>query len=71
MQEREHGVVKFFDTTRGFGFITPMLGPDVFFHVKALIHEGAFRTPTEGQAIEFERTIGRSGKTQAANVTIL
>jgi cold shock protein len=70
-QEREQGLIKLFDTTRGYGFITPMLGPDVFFHITAIVQDGAFRAPTEGRAVEFERVIGRSGKTQASNVMIL
>ena len=49
------GVVKFFDTTKGFGFITPNdeEGDDVFVHQTA-IHSKGFRSLAQGEEVEFE-----------------
>ena len=60
------GTVKWFNDAKGFGFITPESGPDVFVHQTAIIAEG-FRTLTEGEAVEFDVVNGPKGL-QAANV---
>ena len=60
------GAVKWFSPEKGYGFITPEEGPDVFVHFSAI--EGAgYRNLEEGQKVEFEVTQGQKGP-QAANV---
>ena len=60
------GTVKWFNDSKGFGFIQREDGPDVFVHFSA-ITGGGFRTLQEGQSVEFEVTEGPKGP-QAANV---
>ena len=61
------GTVKWFNDAKGFGFITPDSGPDVFVHHTAIVAEG-FRSLTEGDKVQFEIVKGPKGL-QAANVT--
>ena len=63
------GVVKFFNETKGFGFIQQENGPDVFVHFSAIQGNG-FRTLAEGQRVQFSVTQGQKGP-QAENVTAL
>jgi CspA family cold shock protein len=64
------GKVKWFNDSKGFGFITQDGGgDDVFCHQSAIQSEG-FRTLAEGQMVEFEVTRGPKGL-QAANVRVL
>ncbi|WP_226664709.1 cold-shock protein [Microbulbifer aggregans] len=63
------GTVKWFDETKGFGFIEQQSGPDVFAHFSAIASTG-FRTLTEGQAVEFTVTQGAKGL-QAENIVVL
>lgn len=60
------GTVKWFNATKGYGFIQVEDGDDVFVHYSAIQGEG-FKTLEEGQAVEFEITEGDRGP-QAANV---
>ena len=60
------GTVKWFDPNRGYGFIRPEQGEDVFVHISAVQASG-LQTLQEGQAIEFDIEQGRKGP-QAANV---
>jgi CspA family cold shock protein len=60
------GKVKWFNDAKGFGFITPESGPDVFVHHTAIQSEG-FRSLSEGDSVEFETVQGPKGL-QAANV---
>ncbi|MDN5870109.1 MAG: cold-shock protein [Nitrococcus sp.] len=53
MSERYTGVVKWFDDSKGYGFISQEEGPDVFVHFRAIRGEG-FRTLREGQQVEFD-----------------
>ena len=47
------GTVKWFNDAKGYGFITPPGGDDVFVHFSAIIGDG-FRTLAEGEVVEFE-----------------
>jgi CspA family cold shock protein len=61
------GTVKFFDSTRGFGFIQPEDGSkDVFVH-KSAVENAGMRTLTEGQRVQYEIVTER-GKTAAGNL---
>jgi CspA family cold shock protein len=64
---RERGTVKWFNATKGYGFIQREQGGDVFVHFSAIQGEG-YRSLNEGEAVEFEVTEGPKGL-QAANVT--
>lgn len=54
------GTVKWFNATKGYGFITTEEGKDVFAHYSAIEMEG-FKTLEEGQAVEFEVVEGAKG----------
>jgi CspA family cold shock protein len=58
------GTVKWFNANRGYGFIRPESGSDVFVHVSAIQGE---ETLQDGQAVEFDITQGQKGP-QAVNV---
>jgi len=58
--------VKWFNNSKGYGFIGRDDGPDVFVHYTAFVGEG-YRTLNEGDAVEFEIVQGSKGS-QAANV---
>ncbi|QBG34968.1 transcription antiterminator/RNA stability regulator CspE [Litorilituus sediminis] len=63
------GIVKWFDETKGFGFITPTDGTkDVFVHFRSIASEG-YKSLTEGQQVEFTVEQGQKGP-QAANVSV-
>lgn len=64
------GKVKWFNATKGFGFISTDEGEDVFVHYTALKENGEFRTLDEGQEVEFEVVEGTKGP-QASNVVKL
>ena len=66
---REQGTVKWFNASKGYGFIQGQSGEDVFVHFSAIQAEG-YKSLNEGQAVEFEDTRGPKGL-QAANVTSL
>ncbi|KAI7863245.1 cold shock protein CspE [Lichtheimia hyalospora FSU 10163] len=62
------GTIRWFNESKGFGFITPDDGSkDVFVHFSAIQDEG-FKTLAEGQRVEFEIQDGQKGPS-AANVT--
>ena len=63
------GTVKWFNETRGYGFIQQTDGPDVFAHYNEISSEG-FKTLAEGQAVEFGVTEGQKGP-QAVNITVV
>ena len=60
------GTVKWFNETKGYGFIAQEDGPDVFVHFSAIQGDG-FKTLTDGQKVEFTVTDGQKGP-QAENV---
>ncbi len=64
------GTVKFFDTTRGFGFITPDDGSkDIYVHTSA-VKEAGLSVLTEGQKVEYEVVSKPDGKTAAGNLKL-
>src|SRR5260370_40729777 len=66
---KEQGTVKWFNASKGFGFIQRQSGEDVFVHFSAIMADG-YKSLNEGQAVEFEVTKGPKGL-QASNVTAL
>jgi len=58
--------VKWFNASKGYGFIQRQSGEDVFVHFSAIVGEG-YRSLTEGQEVEFDIVDGPKGQ-QAANV---
>ena len=69
VEVKEQGTVKWFNASKGYGFIQRQTGEDVFVHFSA-IQMDAYRSLNEGQAVEFEVTKGPKGL-QAENVTSL
>lgn len=61
------GTVKWFNGSKGFGFITPENGDDVFVHFSAIVGDG-YKSLDEGDEVEFEITQGQKGP-QAVNVS--
>ena len=69
MSERENGTVKWFNESKGFGFIQRDSGGDVFVHYSAITGSG-YRSLKEGQKVEFAVVQGDRGP-QAQNVQVL
>jgi CspA family cold shock protein len=69
MSERVTGTVKWFNGSKGYGFIEQEGGEDVFVHYSAIQGEG-FRNLEEGQRVEFTIEQGQKGL-QASDVTVL
>jgi CspA family cold shock protein len=63
------GTVKWFNESKGFGFIEQQSGPDVFAHFSAIAGSG-FKTLAEGQSVEFTVTQGQKGP-QAENIVAI
>ncbi|NOT34945.1 MAG: cold shock domain-containing protein [Candidatus Eisenbacteria bacterium] len=66
---RQHGVVKWFNESKGFGFIQSEAGEEMFVHFSAIAGAG-FKSLTAGDRVEFDVAEGDKGK-QAANVAKL
>ncbi|WP_317930709.1 cold-shock protein [Halioxenophilus sp. WMMB6] len=60
MSNKVTGTVKWFNESKGFGFIAQESGPDVFAHFSAIVSSG-FKTLAEGQKVEFIVTQGKKG----------
>ena len=60
MSDRQNGTVKWFNDEKGFGFITPESGPDLFVHFKAIEGDG-FKSLKECQKVSFEAVHGPKG----------
>lgn len=69
MSAREKGTVKWFNNSKGFGFIQRDSGEDVFVHFKS-INSSGYKTLAEGQRVEFTVTQGQKGL-QAEEVTVV
>ena len=69
MSDKTTGTVKWFNESKGFGFIEQESGPDVFAHFSAITGSG-FKTLAEGQRVEFTVTQGQKGP-QAENIVAL
>jgi len=67
--ERETGTVKWFNGSKGYGFISREEGSDIFVHFSAIGGDG-YRTLEEGQKVEFTVTDGNKGL-QAVDVTVV
>lgn len=66
----QKGTVKWFNPTKGYGFIRPAVGDkDVFVHISAVERAG-LSTLNEGQTVEYELVTGRNGKTSAENLKV-
>ena len=64
----QKGTVKWFNPTKGYGFIKPMAGDkDVFVHISA-VERSDLGTLREGQKVSFELERGQQGKTSAVNL---
>jgi CspA family cold shock protein len=63
MDEREKGVVKWFNDKKGYGFISRESGNDIFVHHSSIVSEG-FRSLKEGEQVEF--SVKQDDKGQAA-----
>jgi CspA family cold shock protein len=65
------GTVKFFNTTKGFGFISPENGEkDAFVHISAVQRSG-LQGLYEGDKVTYELETGRDGKVSATNLTLV
>lgn len=69
MSEKIQGTVKWFNGSKGFGFIERADGDDVFVHYNAIVGDG-YRNLEEGQRVEFTVVQGQKGP-QAQDVTII
>ncbi len=66
----QNGTVKWFNDSKGFGFITPAEGgDDLFVHFSA-IQSGGFKSLTEGQKVQYDAARGQKGM-QAQNVVVV
>lgn len=69
MSDKQYGTVKWFNNSKGYGFISLDSGGDVFVHYNAIRGEG-YKTLEEGQRVQFVVTQGQKGL-QAEDVTVV
>ena len=69
MSDRKEGTVKWFNSSKGFGFISQENGDDVFVHFQAIVSDG-YKSLDEGQKVEFSVTQGDKGL-QATDVKVI
>jgi cold shock protein len=69
MAERKEGAVKWFNSAKGFGFISQADGEDVFVHYQAIVGDG-YKTLNQNDKVEFSVTQGPKGL-QASEVKVL
>ncbi|CAD5108632.1 cold-shock protein [Zestomonas carbonaria] len=69
MSDRQTGTVKWFNDEKGFGFITPESGPDLFVHYRSIQSTG-FKSLQEGQKVSFVAVKGQKGM-QADDVQVI
>ncbi|MBM7060640.1 cold-shock protein [Pseudomonas sp. UL073] len=69
MSDRQTGTVKWFNDEKGFGFITPENGPDLFVHFRSIQSTG-FKSLKEGQKVSFIAVKGQKGM-QADEVQVI
>ncbi len=69
MSERENGTVKWFNSEKGYGFVTRENGSDIFVHFSAINKDG-FKSLEEGQKVEFAVVDGDRGP-QATDVILI
>jgi len=69
MAERKQGSVKWFNSSKGFGFISQKSGEDVFVHFQSIIGDG-YKSLNENDKVEFVVTNGEKGP-QAADVQVV
>ena len=66
-----NGTVKWFNATKGFGFIQPDTGgKDVFLHISALERAG-LREIADGQKVSYDLETGRDGRTSASSISLV
>lgn len=65
------GTVKWFNSVKGYGFVTPDAGgPDVFVHISA-VEKSGLRSLDEGQKIQFEVEQDRNGRTSISKIVLI
>jgi len=64
------GIVKWFNSEKGFGFIEQQSGADVFVHFQQIQNSGGYKSLDEGQKVQFTVAKGQKGL-QAENVTVI
>jgi CspA family cold shock protein len=69
MAQQQRGTVKWFNETKGYGFIQRDNGSDLFVHFRSIVGQG-FKTLKEGQQVTFEEVQGQKGP-QAENVQLI
>ncbi len=69
MSDKQTGTVKWFNDAKGFGFITPQSGPDLFVHFNSIQSSG-FKSLQEGQQVSFIAVQGQKGM-QADQVEVI
>jgi len=70
MSDRVNGVVKWFNASKGYGFISNNEGQDLFVHFSSIRETGGYRSLEEGQEVEFTMGQGQKGP-QAQDVVVL